>query len=182
MGTVSITPTSIAGLFLITTPVFQDNRGTFTKVFNAETFAEHHLSINFKESYYSFSQKGVIRGMHFQLPPHDHAKLVYVPQGEISDVVLDIRKNSPTFGRFETFDLSRENGRSVYLAPGLAHGFEALTDDVCVTYLQTSTHSPEHDRGIRFDSFGVSWNTSAPITSERDSKFPSLAEFESPFA
>jgi dTDP-4-dehydrorhamnose 3,5-epimerase len=181
MGQVTVTETTLKGVYLLSTPVFSDSRGTFTKVFNSDFFEAHSLTTQFKESYYSFSKKGVIRGMHFQVPPFSHTKLVYVSNGSITDVVLDLRKDSPTFGKFEKFELSRKNGASIYIAPGLAHGFEAMEDNSCVAYLQTTTHSPEHDHGIKFDSFGMSWNTSNPIMSERDSTFPTLANFESPF-
>lgn len=181
MDQVAIQSTKLAGLFIITTPIFKDNRGTFTKVFNNDVFAQHKLDTDFKESYYSISKKNVIRGMHFQLPPHDHSKLVFVPYGVITDVVLDIRKGSKTFGRYESFTLSQENGISLYISPGLAHGFKSEVDNSCITYLQTTTHSPEHDKGIKYDSFDMTWNTVSPIISERDQTFPSLAIFKTPF-
>lgn len=181
MDQISITETSIEGLFLLTPRLFTDLRGCFVKVFDSQIFSNSQLDTKFVESYYSFSKKGVIRGMHFQLPPHEHAKLVYVPSGIITDVVVDVRKNSPTYGKYATFELSGENHCGVYLSAGLAHGFESLKDESCVCYLQTSSYSPNHDTGIRFDSFGMTWNTNDPIISERDESFTPLSELRSPF-
>ena len=181
MDQVTCEPTSITGLFVIKPPVFTDKRGSFSKVFAEDVFVKYGLETNFKESYYTFSHKGVIRGMHFQIPPYQHAKVVYVPTGHIIDVVLDIRKESPTYGKFEEFNLSAESGIVLYLSPGLAHGFESLEDGSCVTYLQTTAHSPERDSGIRFDSFGKVWQTESPIISERDATFTVFSEYSSPF-
>ena len=119
--------------------------------------------------------------MHFQIPPRDHAKLVTVIQGTIIDVILDIRKNSPTFGRHVEIELSRENRRSIYIARGLAHGFGTLSDSAIAYYMVTSEYSPEHDRGIRFDSFGYRWPISTPIVSDRDLSHVPFDQFVSPF-
>jgi dTDP-4-dehydrorhamnose 3,5-epimerase len=181
MGSITILPTSIFGLHTITPSIFDDNRGTFTKVFNTTELEKKKLQHTFKESYYSTSKKGVIRGMHFQLPPHDHAKLVYVPFGKINDCVLDIRKNSPTYGKHLFFELSHANGVALYISPGLAHGFEALDDGSVVAYLQTSLHNPEADSGIKFNSFGARWNTLDPIVSDRDEGFSNFDEYISTF-
>lgn len=181
MDSLTVTSTSIQGLFVIEPKIFTDARGSFVKVFQASLFAQYGLRTDFKESYYSASSKGVIRGMHFQLPPHDHVKLVYVPKGKITDVVLDIRLGSPTFGLFEEFELSAENGKALYLASGLAHGFESNQNDSIVTYLQTTTYSPEHDAGILYSSFGKKWHTNNPVLSERDLSFEPLKAFNTPF-
>lgn len=178
---IKITETEIKGMYVIQPPVFKDSRGGFTKVFHVSTFKEKGLDTGFKESYYSTSHKDVVRGMHFQLPPHDHAKLVYVTHGSIIDVVLDVRKNSETFGKHFSVELSAENGSAVYISKGLAHGFKSYEDNSAVTYLQTTTHSPEHDRGIKYDSFGFDWQVDDPILSDRDKQHPTLKEFTSPF-
>lgn len=181
MGSITISPTNLNGVHLINAAMFLDNRGGFTKIFQKEEFDAHCLQSDFSECYYSTSRKGVVRGMHFQIPPHEHAKLIYVTSGKITDVVLDIRRNSSTYGKFFSTELSSRNGLAIYISPGFAHGFESLENDSCVTYLQTSVHEPEFDMGIHFNSFEMNWETSHAIVSERDSNFPSLQAFNTPF-
>ncbi|MEI8631931.1 dTDP-4-dehydrorhamnose 3,5-epimerase [Vibrio sp. PP-XX7] len=96
--------------------------------------------------------------MHFQIPPYDHAKLVYVTDGEILDVAVDIRKNSLTFGQYFSTVLSNENAKSLYIAKGFAHGFLTLSESATVVYMTTTVHAPKYDRGIRWDSFGFDWD------------------------
>lgn len=176
-----VTETKLPGVYIIEPPLFEDERGQFIKIFNAEAFAEHLLDSNFAESYYSTSKKGVIRGMHFQTPPKAHTKLVYVTHGRITDVILDIRKGSSTYGHYITTELSTDNRHMMYIPPGFAHGFLALEDDSLVVYLQTTGYSKEHDAGVRFDSFGFDWGVEHPLVSSRDQSFPTLEEFDSPF-
>jgi len=174
--------TDIAGLFLIIPKVIPDVRGFFAKIFHAETFQAAKLRTDFRETYYSLSHENVIRGMHFQTPPHDHAKLVYVPTGRIQDVVLDLRKSSPTFGQHFSVQLDSSQGVALYVPQGCAHGFCSLESQTIVTYMQTSEYAPSHDRGIRYDSFGCRWkNNATPIMSERDLGFPEFTAWESPF-
>ena len=175
------TKTEIEGLYLIKPKILGDSRGKFVKIFHAETFDKHHLSYNFKESYYSTSQKNVLRGMHFQTPPHDHEKMVYVTNGAILDVVVDIRKNSPTYGNYVSQNLSAENGYAFYIPKGCAHGFLSLEDNTNVTYMQTSMYSPNNDGGINPQSFGFDWGIETPITSDRDLTFPDFVDFDTPF-
>lgn len=177
----NIIKTKLDGVFIIEPVVFNDDRGEFVKTFHKDTFIKHNMAFDFLESYYSTSQKGVIRGMHFQAPPQDHVKLVYVTRGSIKDVVLDLRKGSPTYGQSESFELSDKNHHSVYIGKGFAHGFLSLADDSSVTYCQTTQYSKDHDGGIRFDSFGFDWGVKEPIMSQRDKAFPGLKEFDSPF-
>lgn len=176
-----ITPTPLDGVYIIEQDVFKDKRGAFVKTFQRSFFVGHGLECDFSENYYTKSREDVIRGMHFQIPPRDHAKLVTVIQGTIIDVILDIRKNSPTFGRHVEIELSRENRRSIYIARGLAHGFGTLSDSAIAYYMVTSEYSPEHDRGIRFDSFGYRWPISTPIVSDRDLSHVPFDQFVSPF-
>lgn len=173
--------TTLSGVYLIQTDVFADDRGDFAKIFNHDAFAQAGLTSDFRESYYSVSKKNVIRGMHFQVPPMDHTKLVYVTSGSITDVVLDIREGSPTYGQYFSAELSAKNRHLMYIPPGFAHGFLSLQDGSSVTYLQTTTHSPDHDRGIHVDSFGMTWGIENPILSQRDQSFPSLKDFQTPF-
>lgn len=173
--------TDIEGLFLIKPFVFEDERGTFVKTFHEEEFKKQGLEADFKESFYSESVKGVVRGMHFQLPPHDHAKLVFSTSGKVLDVVVDLRRSSKTFGKYQSFELSSENKNMLYIPRGLAHGFCAVSDKATLFYFTTSVHNKEHDAGIRFDSFGFDWPVTQPVLSPRDLNFPELKDFDSPF-
>jgi dTDP-4-dehydrorhamnose 3,5-epimerase len=119
--------------------------------------------------------------MHFQIPPQDHTKLVYVPHGAVTDVVLDLRKGSPTFGGHIAVELSAENHMMLYIPVGCAHGFISREDGTRVVYLQSTMRSAEHEAGIRFDSFGMDWGVNDPIVSKRDQVFQTLGEFDSPF-
>ena len=166
---------------MVETPAFEDERGLFVKTFHKDEFRKHKLNVVFRESFYSVSKKNVIRGMHFHLPPKDHAKLVYVDNGAIMDVVLDLRNGSPTYGAYAAFELSQENRKMVFIPTGCAHGFLSLRNNTHTTYLQSSTHSPQHDTGIRFDSFGMDWKVGKPILSNRDKSFVALKDFKSPF-
>ena len=173
--------TAIPGCYQLFPPVHKDNRGSFVKTFRKDVFASHGLVTEFAEEYYSISRKGVLRGMHFQTPPHDHFKLVYCLTGRVLDAIVDLRVGSPTYRQSETIELSAELGNMLYIAPGMAHGFYALTDEVVMQYKVTTVYAPEHDGGIRWDSAGIAWPGSDPILSVRDCSFPSLAEFQSPF-
>jgi dTDP-4-dehydrorhamnose 3,5-epimerase len=173
--------TPLADAKLITLPSFLDDRGSFIKTFHNTTLQEAGINFQLKESYFSFSNKDVIRGMHFQLPPHQHAKIVFCPYGAILDVIIDLRRSSPTYGKYYARELSRENHKAYYIPEGFAHGFKALTDDAMTYYLVTSEYSKEEDTGIRYDSFGFDWQLEQPVISQRDLCFPTLAEFSSPF-
>lgn len=167
--------TNMDGLFEIENKVFHDARGKFVKTFHNDTFVANNLDCDFKESFYSVSNKDVLRGMHFQKPPHDHAKLVYVVAGEILDVAVDIRNDSETFGCYYATNLSFDNAKSLYMSRGFAHGFLTLSDSATVVYMTTSVHSPDDDSGIKWDCFGFDWNgITNPIVSDRDSKFSGL--------
>lgn len=168
--------TFIEGLKLIHLNEFKDFRGSFLKVFNCDFFRENELETDFKESYYSISHKNVIRGMHFQIPPAEHTKVVYVNQGAILDVILDIRKNSKTFGKYFSYRISKENPTLVYIPIGCAHGFLSLEDHTMVTYFQTSAYNSAYDKGIRYDSFGMDWGVKKPIMSVRDLEFPDFSQ------
>lgn len=173
--------TTITGCYILEQDIHADKRGAFVKMFRKSLFEQHNLEYNFTEQYYSESKQNVIRGMHFQKPPADHAKLVTVIQGTILDVILDIRKGSPSYGKYEAFELSRSNGKSIYIPRGCAHGFCALSDFATAFYMVSSEYSPENDCGISYDSFGFTWPTTQPIVSGRDTTFPSFQDFTSPF-
>ncbi|QOG11503.1 dTDP-4-dehydrorhamnose 3,5-epimerase [Arcobacter sp. FWKO B] len=176
-----IVDTNILGLKILEPRIFEDIRGKFTKTFTNDFFIEHGLDIHIKETYYSISHKDVIRGMHFQTPPYDHIKLVYVPAGTIIDVVVDIRKNSPTYGKYFSTKLSSDNGKVLIIPKGLAHGFKSLEDNTNVTYMQTTCYAPHNDSGVRYDSFGFDWDCTNPKLSDRDQSFSTLSEFKTPF-
>jgi dTDP-4-dehydrorhamnose 3,5-epimerase len=170
----------IEGCYLVKNFVSHDNRGAFVKTFIEEEFRNVGLQTEFKESYYSLSKKNVIRGMHFQTPPHEHDKLVYVTNGEILDVVLDIRKASKTFGHSISVRLNALSD-SIYIPQGCAHGFLTLTTEATVVYNVSSVYNPLADGGILWDSFGFEWKINDPIISNRDSVFESFMTFNSPF-
>lgn len=173
--------TSISGCYQLFPQVRKDHRGSFVKTFHKDLFAKHGLVTEFAEEYCSVSHKGVLRGMHFQTPPHEHFKLVYCLAGNVLDAIVDLRIGSPTYKKFATFELSSELGNMLYIAPGMAHGFYALTDEVIMQYKVTTVYAPEHDGGIRWDSAAIPWPDGAPIISDRDSGFPMLEDYNSPF-
>ncbi|MCT4647349.1 MAG: dTDP-4-dehydrorhamnose 3,5-epimerase family protein [Carboxylicivirga sp.] len=173
--------TFISGLKVIELNEFKDDRGSFVKVFNKDFFAENDLVTDFSESYFSISAKNVIRGMHFQVPPSDHVKIVYVNAGSILDVVLDIRKSSSTYGKFFTLEMDALDRKLLYIPKGCAHGFKSCENNSMVTYLQNTVYDPVSDRGINFNSFGMNWGVNVPIISERDNQFVDFDHYKSPF-
>lgn len=177
----NIQKTSFEGLYILETVNFQDIRGSFQKLFNYDFFERNGLDTSFKEFYYSVSHKNVIRGMHFQLPPFEHTKLVYVSRGKIKDVVVDIRKSSETYGKCFSIELDGCKGQYLYIPKGFAHGFLSLEDNTIVNYAQTTGYSKEHDCGIAYDSIGFDWNIKKPVISGRDLTFEVLENFKSPF-
>lgn len=177
----------LPGTWLVQLKRFEDARGSFVKtysrsVFDAALQAEtpHLAAFDFREEFYSLSAKDVVRGMHFQVPPHDHVKLVYCAMGAVEDVLLDLRKG-PGYGRSVSVQLSGDAPQLLVIPKGIAHGFVSLTDQSLMVYKTSTEHAPSHDAGIRFDSFGHSWPTSTPILSARDQAHPTLADFVSPF-
>lgn len=169
-----IESTALEGVYIINNFIAHDERGTFVKTFNKQDFANSGLNFEVRESYFSISQKNVIRGMHFQLPPSDHEKLVYVPFGSIIDVVVDLRKNSQTFKKFISIELSAENRKSVFIPKGLAHGFKSMEDNTITVYNVATEYDTKSDQGIHFDSFGFDWQTDEVIMSSRDKEFMTL--------
>lgn len=177
----SFTELAIPGVFEIDLFHAGDERGMFVKPYHKNTLEEHGLVSEFRESFYSTNRKGVIRGMHFQYPPHDHAKIVYCTSGRLIDVILDLRIGSPTYGKSIQIELSAQNYKAAYLPVGVAHGFAVLEENTCMIYLTSTVHSSDFDGGIRYDSFEHQWPFADAITSNRDLEFPALSDFESPF-
>ena len=171
----------LSGAFVLNPRVFEDMRGDFVKTFHQPDFVALGIHFDPREEFFSTSHRNVLSGMHFQLPPHDHEKFVYCIRGSILDVVLDLRKGSPDLGKFAGIRLSAQNRQLFFIPKGMAHGFLALEDDTVVVYKTSTVHSPSHDAGVRWDSFGFVWPVETPILSERDRSFPAMADFNSPF-
>lgn len=171
----------IAGVYEIILPCHEDMRGAFSKVFQDSIFQTQGIDFKLRESYFSRSAKDVIRGMHFQLPPYQHHKVVYCPHGAIMDVALDLRRQSPTYGQFFSAELSEHNHKALFIPEGCAHGFKSLTDDAMTVYLVSSEYQRDADTGLLWNSFGMDWQCTHPITSERDCSFQTFDTFKSPF-
>lgn len=173
----------LPGVKILRPFVFADERGEFVKPFHEGQLEEHGVKMTLREEFFSSSGEGVLRGMHFQLPPHHHSKLVYCITGRVLDVLLDLRKESPSFGQSVSFELSACNRHSVYIPSGIAHGFYTLEPQSCLVYKTDAVHHPASDAGIAWDSFGFDWPASSaePIVSDRDQKHPDFRDFDSPF-
>jgi dTDP-4-dehydrorhamnose 3,5-epimerase/CDP-3, 6-dideoxy-D-glycero-D-glycero-4-hexulose-5-epimerase len=169
--------TLLKDVFIINNFNVNDERGIFVKTFNKNVFNELNLNFEIRESYYSISKKDVIRGMHFQLPPNDHEKLVYVPHGAILDVVVDLRKKSLTYGKYIFVELSDQNKKSIFLPKGVAHGFKSLLDNTITVYNVSTEYNTLADTGIHYNSFGFDWNIIHPKVSLRDEALPELSFF-----
>jgi dTDP-4-dehydrorhamnose 3,5-epimerase len=167
-----VTPLKISDVLLIEPCVFEDARGFFFESFREDVFRkETSLNVSFVQDNHSKSRKGVLRGLHYQLAPHSHGKLVRVIQGEVLDVAVDIRRSSITFGKYVSEILSAENKKQMWIPEGFAHGFLTLSDSSDFLYKTTDFYHPENERGILWnDKFlNIDWNLdSDPILSEKD--------------
>jgi dTDP-4-dehydrorhamnose 3,5-epimerase len=173
--------TAIHGCYVIGLPAHADDRGTFVKVFQSDAFRAHGLETNFPEEFWSVSRRHVLRGLHFQVPPHEHVKLVCCVAGEVFDALVDLRKGSPTYGRSFTITLTGDTPTMIYVPIGVAHGFYAMSDQAIVLYKVSTIHSPAHDRGVLWESVGIPWPDGPRLLSPRDRSLPRLSEYESPF-
>ena len=169
--------TSLPGCVVLEPAVFGDARGVFFEAWNADRFGEHGLPVKFVQSNVSTSVKGVLRGLHYQWP-RPQGKLVSVLEGEVYDVAVDIRRGSPTFGRWEAVVLSAENRRQFWIPEGFAHGFAVLSERAVFSYLCTDVYVKEADAGVRWNDgdIGVDWPVSDPLLSAKDEKAPFLAD------
>lgn len=176
-------PTHIPDLFVIEPRVFGDHRGYFFESYSKSVFEQAGIEAEFVQDNESFSSAGVVRGLHFQAPPKAQGKLVRVQKGRVLDVVVDIRKGSPTYGEHFAIELSGENKKMLWIPPGFAHGFATLEDDTVFLYKCTDTYSPEHEGSILWndDNLGINWQVKSPKLSEKDQKGPNFVEFDSPF-
>jgi dTDP-4-dehydrorhamnose 3,5-epimerase len=176
----------IAGLMLIEPKKFGDHRGFFSETYHRERLAEAGFAMDFVQDNHSLSvERGVVRGLHYQSPPHAQAKLLRVVRGAILDVTVDLRKGSPTFGDHAAVELSAANWRQLLVPAGFAHGFATLEPDSEVVYKVTDYYAPEHDHGILWSdpALGIAWpvKPEAAVVSDKDRAQPRLAEIESPF-
>jgi dTDP-4-dehydrorhamnose 3,5-epimerase len=177
---VEITETEIPDVKLIQPTLFGDQRGFFLEVYHQEKFHAHGISLNFVQDNLSRSQRGVLRGLHYQVQ-HPQGKLVTVLAGEIYDVAVDVRKSSPTFGKWIGRTLSAENRHALYIPPGFAHGFHVLSESADVFYKCTDLYHPEHERTLLWNDseVGVDWSlTDEPLLSEKDQSGLSLSDVE----
>lgn len=176
--------TEIHGAYLFRNFFAEDSRGSFLKILQKSKLPSPITAIDYTESFISHSQKNVIRGMHFQLPPYDVDKLVTVVNGCVLDVILDMRKKSPTFGKTFAVKLGRDcEYRTFFVPTGCAHGFLALEDNSMMLYQTSCEFAPAHDSGIRYDSFGFKWpiNADEIIISDKDRALPEWNEKETVF-
>ncbi len=177
--------TAIPDVCIIEPSVFGDDRGYFLESFNLEKFEENIFPIKFVQDNESKSSRGVLRGLHFQKPPFNQAKLVRCIEGRVMDVAVDIRKGSPTFGKHVAIELTGENKRQLFVPRGFAHGFLVLSESAIFAYKVDNSYAPTHDAGIRWDDsiLNIQWgvNESEVLVSEKDTKLPFFSEFESPF-
>jgi dTDP-4-dehydrorhamnose 3,5-epimerase len=175
-------PLPLSGAFLINQFAATDARGQFVKTFNHKAFVKAGLpEFTIRESYYSVSARNVVRGMHFQLPPFPLAKIVFCPVGAILDVILDLRRSSPTYGQHCAIELSAANRQAIFLPEGFAHGFRALEDNTITYYLVSNEYHRETDTGIHVSTIGFGWGISEMNLSDRDKTFVALSEFQTPF-
>ena len=176
--------TKLDGVIICQPQIYADERGYFVETFRLDLLEKFtNCKWNFVQDNESCSQKGVLRGLHFQLPPHAQSKLVRVVRGRVLDVAVDIRRNSATFGEFVAVELSGENKRQILLPKGFAHGFLTLTDDVEFVYKVDAPYAPDCDRSVRFDDpeIGVDWPCEEPILSDKDKKAPLLRDSDCNF-
>ncbi|MDQ7839626.1 MAG: dTDP-4-dehydrorhamnose 3,5-epimerase [bacterium] len=176
-------PQAIPEVILVRARAFPDPRGYFMESYRMSQFAASGIPQGFLQDNFSRSTRSVLRGLHYQKTPYAQGKLVMVLRGEIFDVAVDIRRGSPTFGRWVGVILSDENHTMLYVPEGFAHGFCALTDEADVLYKVTAEYAPEYDRGIRWDDpdLAISWPVAAPVLSEKDARMPALRDADIDF-
>lgn len=173
----SLVPGGLEGLWVIEPRVFRDARGWFLETWNEARYRDAGLPGHFVQDNLSFSHRGVLRGLHFQ-NPNPQGKLVTILHGEAWDVAVDLRRCSPTFGRWRAVHLSGENHRQFYLPPGFAHGFVVLSDTALFAYKCTAPYSPADERSLRWDDpdLAITWPMAAPVLSAKDAAAPRLRE------
>lgn len=178
-----IEKTGFSGLLIIRPKVFEDDRGYFFETYKKQAFDELGLKLEIVQSNISRSDSDVVRGLHYQNPPFAQGKLVRVLRGRALDVAVDIRRDSPTYGKHFTFELSEENKCALWVPPGFAHGFRTLEDNTLFFYDCTGTYNKEAEGSILWNdpAMGIDWGITDPVLSERDAKAPMLAHCNSLF-
>ncbi len=179
------TPTAFPGLLVVEPVVFNDNRGYFFESYNERMFRQHGIDAAFVQDNQSRSAYGVIRGLHYQLPPYAQAKLIRVLLGSILDIVLDIRTGSPTFGMSYAIELSADNKKQLYIPGGFAHGFSVLSETAEVMYKCDAYYHKDSERGIRYNDPQLALDWRIPehhaVVSEKDKQLPSFKQYAGEF-
>lgn len=180
----TINETKIKSLLVIIPQIFEDERGHFYEQFSLKKFQElTGTKFTFVQDNQSLSKKDVVRGLHFQVPPHSQGKLVYVTQGKALDVAVDLRTDSKTYGKHETVILSVENKKMLWIPPGFAHGFAALEDNTILNYKCTDYYHPECEKSLLWNDtdLQIDWRINSPLLSKKDTFAQPFADFISPF-
>lgn len=174
----TFTPCSLAGVVLIEPTVFPDERGFFMETYKHSDFVQAGMDVRLVQENHSRSVQGTLRGLHFQRPPRAQAKLVRATMGEIYDVVVDIKADSPTYGKWLCVTLSAENKCSLFVPAGYAHGFCVVSPEAEVVYKTSDEYAPALEFGVRWDdpALGIAWPVSSPRLSARDGRWPSLQQ------
>jgi dTDP-4-dehydrorhamnose 3,5-epimerase len=175
--------TKIKGLLIIKPKVFADTRGYFFESYNEDVFKQNGIHVHFVQDNQSLSNSGVLRGLHFQAPPHDQGKLVRVINGAVLDIAVDIRKNSPTYGQHVAIELNEENKTMFYIPSGFAHGFLTLRDNTIFSYKCTNLYNKASEGCVLWNDtdLNINWNIPNPILSEKDLIGTPFKDFSSPF-
>ena len=178
-----IEKTDIEGLLIIKPDVYEDQRGYFFESYNEEKFRQLGIDVKFLQDNESKSGKGVLRGLHFQVPPYEQGKLVRVIKGAVLDVAVDLRKTSPTYGQWASTELSEKNKWMYWIPAGFAHGFLTLEENTIFFYKCTQVYNRETERGIAWDDpdLNIQWGINNPLVSEKDMVAQKFMEFKSPF-
>lgn len=179
----NISTFDIEGLILIEPKVFKDDRGYFFESFNEKTYGEILGNVRFVQDNISESKKNVLRGLHFQTPPHPQGKLVSVIKGRVLDVALDLRTSSSTYGKYQVIELSEKDTFQFWIPPGFAHGFLALEDDTLFSYKCTDFYAPANEKTLLWNdpAIGIDWKVNNPIISDKDKLGEDFSTFVSPF-
>lgn len=181
MAEISTRDTIVPGCLEIETPCSSDQRGSFAKPFSWTAFSDAGFELTVSEIFHSTSRRGVVRGLHFQLPPRDLMKLVWCVRGQVLDVVVDLRAGSPAYASHHAVELHGNDGTAVLVPQGCAHGFQALSEEAIVGYAVTESFDSSCDAGVHWASAGIVWPLEDTVVSDRDSALPDLAAFDTPF-
>jgi dTDP-4-dehydrorhamnose 3,5-epimerase len=179
----NVITTNIEGLLVIENKIYSDKRGFFLEAYNKKTYQENGLFMDFVQDNVSKSSKYVLRGLHFQNPPFAQGKLVWVLQGAVLDVAVDIRKDSPTYGKHFSIELTESNGKALWIPEGFAHGFLSLKNDTIFSYKCTNYYNNESEDSILYNdaSLNINWGVANPIISDKDKTAATFSSFVSHF-